>query len=92
MDLSLKNKKISTAYRGLFLDEYGLLTPQAEIFFNDLYKFSRIFDNSPSDPTGMALVEGSRSVVRHILKRIGAEKREAIRQRTRYITGEDIND
>lgn len=88
--LPLRNKKILSAYRGLFLGEDGLLTPQAELVFEDLYKFSRIFENSPKDPTDMALVEGSRSVVRHILKQIGAENREAVRQRRRHITGDDI--
>jgi len=87
-----KNKKIKAAYRALFLAPNGLLKPEAETVFDDLYEFARMFKNAPTDPQALAMIEGGRSTVRHILKRIGAEARESVRQRNRHITGGDIND
>lgn len=86
--LPSRNKKITKAYQNLFLDDTGNLTLNAQIFFDDLYKFTKLFENSPAEY--LQIVEGSRSTVRHILKRISSEAREAARQRTRQVTGEDI--
>ncbi len=67
-DLSLRQRKRNSAYRKLFLTENGALKPEAETVLNDLYDFTRFFKSVPPEPQSLALVEGGRQVVRHILK------------------------
>lgn len=75
----LRSRKIN-AYRRLFLDEHGQLRADAEIVLDDLYQFARFFKGAPPDPQALAVVEGSRQVVRHILKRLKVTDQEAKRQ------------
>lgn len=66
-----KSLKMRADYRRVFLDETGHFTPEARTVLADLYEFSRFFKNTPiNEHFGLAAVEGSRAVVRHILKRI----------------------
>ena len=65
-----------SAYRRLFMTKTGALKPEAEIFLNDLFEFSRFFKDVPADPQALAVVEGGRQVVRHILKRIKSDERD----------------
>lgn len=76
------------AYRRLFLDEGGRLKPEAEAVLDDLHEFARFFRDAPPDPAALALTEGGRRVVRHILKNIGATSREL----ARHIKGELYHD
>lgn len=76
---ALKSRKIR-AYRHLLLDESGRLKPEAETVLTDLVDFARFFKSVPPDPQALAVVEGSRQVVRHILKRAGLVEREIKRQ------------
>jgi hypothetical protein len=59
------------AYRRLFLNEAGGLKPDARIALEDLISFACFFKDR-GDISTLPLVEGSRSVVRHILKMSGA--------------------
>lgn len=76
---ALRSRKIR-AYRRLLLDESGGLKPEAETVLTDLVDFARFFKSVPPDPQALAVVEGSRQVVRHILKRAGLLEREIKRQ------------
>lgn len=76
---ALRSRKIR-AYRRLLLDESGRLKPEAEAVLTDLVEFARFFKSVPPDPQTLAVVEGSRQVVRHILKRAGLVEREIKRQ------------
>jgi hypothetical protein len=76
---ALRSRKIR-AYRRLLLDESGGLRPEAETVLSDLVDFARFFKSVPPDPQALAVVEGSRHVVRHILKRAGLLERELKRQ------------
>ena len=67
------------AYRKLFLNEFGQLKPEAEAVLNDLYDFARFFHDAPPEPSALALTEGGRRVVRHILKNIGTTSTELAR-------------
>lgn len=67
------------AYRKLFLDEAGRLKPEAEAVLDDLHDFARFFKDVPLDPSALAITEGGRQVVRHILKNIGATSQELAR-------------
>lgn len=67
---SLRSRR-TRAYRRLFLDDGGRLRPEAEAVLNDLMDFARFFKSVPPEPAALAVVEGSRQVVRHILKRTG---------------------
>lgn len=72
------------AYRKLFLDETGRLKPEAETVLDDLHDFARFFKDAPPEPSALALTEGGRRVVRHILKNLGAASGET----ARHIKGE----
>lgn len=74
-----KSKKCA-AYRRLFLTERGQLKPEAETVLEDLYDFVRFYKNVPADPQALAVVEGGRQVVRHIIGRVGATDLELKRQ------------
>lgn len=76
---AIMSRKIR-AYRRLLLDESGGLKPEAETVLNDLVDFARFFKSVPLEPQALAVVEGSRQVVRHILKRAGLVERELKRQ------------
>lgn len=84
---ALRSRKIR-AYRRLLLDEAGALKPEAETVLNDLVDFARFFKSVPPDPQALAVVEGSRQVVRHILKRAGLVERELKRQ----LSGRNMNE
>jgi len=58
------------AYRRLFLDDHGQLKPEAKHVLDDLANFTRLWKNSPADSMALAVIEGSRQVLRHILKRL----------------------
>jgi hypothetical protein len=59
------------AYQRLFLNDAGGLKPDARIVLEDLISFACFFKDR-GDISTLPLVEGSRSVVRHILKMSGA--------------------
>jgi len=69
---------IEEAYQKLFLDEVGALKPHARVVLEDLMAFTCFFSDtslqsraaSPSE--SLILVEGSRSVVRRLLRMSGA--------------------
>lgn len=84
-DLMLKRLRRTAAYRRLFLAEGGKLKPEAEIVLNDLYDFTRFFKSGSIDPQALAVLEGGRQVVRHILKSARATNQELARQ----LTGDD---
>jgi len=71
------------------LDSEGRLLPAAKTVFNDLYRFTLFYKNAPADPQGLALIEGSRSTVRHMLKKAGLVEIEAERNLTESISGDD---
>ena len=71
------------AYRRLFLAEGGRLKPEAEVILNDLYDFTRFFKSGPVEPQALAVLEGGRQVVRHILKSARATDQELKRQLAR---------
>lgn len=81
--------KAVRAYKKLFLTEEGALSPEAKIVFNDLYRFTRFHKDAPAEPQALALTEGSRSTVRHMLKRTGQTGAELERNLRETITGED---
>ena len=74
-----KSRKIA-AYKKLFLTCTGQLKPEAETVLNDLFDFTRFFKNVPADPQSLAVVEGGRQVVRHILKSTRTTEQELKRQ------------
>lgn len=80
VDLNILRARKVNAYRRLFLDGNGQLTADAEIVLDDLFQFARFFKNVPAEPQALAVVEGSRQVVRHILKRIRITEQESKRQ------------
>lgn len=85
----LKRKKTVTAYKKLFLDEFGQIKPEAIIVLTDLHDFARFYKNVPADPQALAVVEGGRQVVRHILKRTGTTDQELMRQVKTAILGDE---
>lgn len=87
VDLMLKRLRRKAAYKRLFLAEGGggKLKPEAEIVLRDLYEFTRFFKSGPVEPQALAVLEGGRQVVRHILKSARATDQELARQ----LTGDD---
>lgn len=75
----LRTRRVN-AYRRLFLDEHGQLKADAAIVLDDLFQFARFFKSVPLEPQALAAVEGSRQVLRHILKRTRITDQEAKRQ------------
>lgn len=80
LDMDILRSRKVRAYRRLFLDEHGQLKLEAEIVLDDLYQFARFFKNVPAEPQALAVVEGSRGTVRHILKRLKLTDQETKRQ------------
>ncbi|UQZ89808.1 hypothetical protein C4J81_11545 [Deltaproteobacteria bacterium Smac51] len=74
-----KRRRTAAAYRSVFM-EGGRLTPEAELVLTDLAGFARFFKNVPADPLALAVVEGSRQVVRHLLESLKIQDEEFIRQ------------
>ena len=70
MDIDEKRE----SYRRLFLTEAGGLKPDAVVVLEDLLDFAAFFTDRkmPGDGTALAILEGSRATVRHILKKSGA--------------------
>jgi len=68
--------EIKEAYQKLFLDEAGGLKPHARVVLEDLLAFTEFFSDvglahqRPADI--LLIVEGSRSVVRRLLRLSGA--------------------
>lgn len=83
--------KVVRAYKKIFLNEEGQLSPEARVVLNDLYRFARFFQNVPADPQALAVVEGSRQVVRHILKRTGQTGAAMTRNINETIAGESYD-
>lgn len=67
---------IAEAYRRLFLDEFGVLKPHARIVLEDLMRASNFFDDPKagqgSFSDALIILEGSRSIVRRLLRYSGA--------------------
>ena len=76
----IKALKTRRAYRALLLDEHGQLKPEAQTVLEDLYGYTRMFEDSPPDPQALAMVEGGRRAVRRILKQTKALDAELKRQ------------
>lgn len=76
------------AYRKVFLDETGRLTPEAETVLTDLFDFTRFFKNTPADPQALAVVEGGRQALRHILKQTKTTDQELRRQLQKEVSDE----
>lgn len=72
--MSDKVDAINKAYRAMFLNEAGGLRPHAKIVLLDMMEVARFFTNRPTplDPLALAVMEGGREVVRHILRKSGA--------------------
>ena len=79
-DSAIKRSRTVNAYRRLFLDEHGQLKPEAQTVLDDLFSFARFFKTVPAEPQALAVVEGSRQVLRHILKRVKITDSEMKRQ------------
>lgn len=80
LEAYFRKSKRCAAYRKLFLTESGRLKSEAETVLDDLYDFARFYKNVPADPQALAVVEGGRQVVRHILGRVGTTDQELKRQ------------
>lgn len=65
-----------SSYRKLFLTETGALRPEAQEVLADLYKFAFMFKNVSPDPQGLALIEGRRQTINHMLKRLKTTESE----------------
>lgn len=74
-----KRRRVLAAYRSLFLNG-GRLKPEAELVLNDLAQFARLFKKVPADPLALAVVEGGRGTLRHILERLKMKDEELARQ------------
>ena len=72
--------KKRAAYRAVFLNGSGAFTAEARQVLEDLYEFSRFFKNVPPDPQRLAVAEGSRAVVRRILRWLKMTEAEMKRQ------------
>lgn len=88
-DRVMKYRRTSAAYKKLFLNEEGQLRPEGEIVLKDLFGFTRFYKNVPPDPQALAVAEGGRQVVRHILKRTGASEQELNRQIKSTVLGDE---
>lgn len=88
-DRVLKFKRTSSAYKKLFLDEQGQIKPEAETVLKDLFGFTRFYKSIPADPQALAVAEGGRQVVRHILKRTGSTEQELNRHINSTVLGDD---
>ena len=84
-----KYRRVVGAYKKMFLDGEGRLKPEARLVLDDLYDFSRLMKNVAPEPLTLALVEGSRSTVRHILSRAGTTAEEMARKTKEQISGDD---
>ena len=80
MEVFIRKIRAKRAYRRLFLDEAGQLRPEALTVLEDLYHHTRLFRDVPGDPVQLAIIEGSRQVVRHILKQVNVVDQEMKRQ------------
>ena len=76
----IKKLKRRRAYRAMFLTEAGNLSAEGRLILDDLYEFSRFFKSVPPEPQRLAAVEGSRAVVRRILKWLKMTEAEMKRQ------------
>lgn len=64
-----KFKRTAAAYRALFLDPAtGALTPQGKAVLMDMAAYTRMFKPAPPDAVALALAEGGRQVLAHVLK------------------------
>ncbi len=82
LDFWQKRRRTAAAYRAVFL-EGGRLKPEAEIILTDLAEFARFLKNVPADPLALAVVEGGRGMLRHILERLKIQDDELVRQMRR---------
>jgi len=70
MDWNLKKLRTKRAYRVLFLDEHQQLRPEAVAVLDDLYRHARFFKDTSAEPQILAVLEGSRQMLRHIVRQI----------------------
>jgi hypothetical protein len=67
------------AYYRMFLNAAGGLTADAKLVLDDLYEFTKMFGDVPVDNhAALAMVEGSRKVVLHILERLNQPNNEGV--------------
>jgi hypothetical protein len=83
---SLRRRK--EAYRRLFLDEHGQLKPESRRVLDDLYAFSRFFQDASLEPQVLAALEGRRQTVRHLVKCLKVTDSELSRLLEREPTNE----
>lgn len=81
-----KTKKVVDAYRQVFLDENGHMSPAARIVMDDLYDHVRLFKDVPME--ALPFVEGGRRVVNYIVARVGRRGQELLRKREEEISNE----
>lgn len=89
LEVLQRRSRRNNAYRRLFFNEGGALKPEAETVLADLLEFTRFYKNSPADPQALAVAEGGRQVVRHILKCTKNTRQELERQLNRNGDNED---
>lgn len=88
LDYWQKRRRAAAAYRTLFL-ENGRLSPEAEIVLADLAEFVRLFKKVTPDPLALAVAEGGREVLRHVLERLKIKDEELARQMRRALESDD---
>lgn len=82
-----KRRRAALAYRALFMAE-GRLKAEAETVLSDLCEFVRLFKRVSPDPLALAVAEGGREVLRHILERLKMKDEELARQVRRALDEE----
>jgi hypothetical protein len=87
LDFFQKRRRTVRAYRSIFMDG-GRLKPEAETVLVDLAEFARLFKKVPPDPLALAVAEGGREVLRHILERLKIKDEELARQMRRAASEE----
>ncbi len=84
LDALWKKRRLAAAYRSIFMAG-GKLKPEAEMVLSDLADFARLFKTTPPDPLALAVAEGGREVLRHILARLKIQDEELVRQMRRTL-------
>ena len=62
------------AYRTIFLDQEGRLSAAGETVLKDLVDAAELFKNISGDAFTLAIAEGQRRLLRHILECVGTDK------------------
>lgn len=68
------------AYKKVFLDAAGNLSPDAEIIIDDLCAFASVLGQVPLEPLQLAANQGRRDMLSYILFQTGTSKTAVMRQ------------